>query len=354
MFEITRGNLLSADTDALVNTVNCVGVMGKGIALQFKQAFPQNFRAYEQACRRKEMRPGMVLVVPTMHVGNPKYIINFPTKVHWRGKSRLEYIDTGLVALVREIERLGIRSIAIPPLGCGNGGLNWADVEPRILEAFTQLPDVRALVFEPDGAPATDQMEVRTQKPVLTMARALLLRLLASYREGGYRSSLLEVQKLAYFLQAAGEPLRLEYMRHKYGPYAENLNFVLQRLEGHYLRGYGDRTRRAEIRLLSGAADAAREYLAGSADALDRLCRVERLIEGFESPYGLELLATVHWVVAHDPTLADDEAAVVERVREWSQRKGELFTPRHITVAWERLRREGWLPDPTRRTAQAS
>ena len=353
MFELTRGNLLSADAEALVNTVNCVGVMGKGIALQFKQAFPQNFRAYEQACRRKEMRPGRMLVVPTMGIGNPKYIINFPTKVHWKRKSRLEYIDAGLDALVDEVQHLGIQSIAVPPLGCGNGGLDWREVEPRIRAAFDRIPNVRALVFEPEGAPATDEMAVRTSRPALTGARALLIRLLARYREGGYRSSLLEVQKLAYLLQAAGEPLKLEYVKHKYGPYAENLNFVLQRLEGHYLRGYGDRSQRAEIRLLPGAADEAEAFLANSEDALDRLARMERLIEGFESPYGMELLATVHWVVSENPEITEDQAAVVDQVRAWSERKGELFTPRHILVAWERLREEGWLPEPTAAAARA-
>ena len=353
MFQLTRGNLLEADAEALVNTVNCVGVMGKGVALQFKQAFPQNFTAYEQACRRKELQPGRMLVVPTMGMGNPKYIINFPTKAHWKGKSRLEYIDAGLEALVEEIQRLGIQSVAVPPLGCGNGGLDWKDVKPRIQAAFEQIPHVRAFVYEPEGAPATDKMAVGTSRPALTRARALLLRLIGRYRQSGYRSTLLEVQKLAYLLQSAGEPLKLAYVKHKYGPYAENLNFVLQRLEGHYLRGYGDRSQRAEIRLLPGSAEEAQRYLAGSDDALERLSRVERLIDGFESPYGMELLATVHWVVSENPTSANDTLAIVDLVRDWSQRKGELFTPRHILVAWERLHDEGWLPEPTAAVAQA-
>jgi O-acetyl-ADP-ribose deacetylase (regulator of RNase III) len=348
VFELTRGNLLNADAEALVNTVNCVGVMGKGVALQFKQAFPQNFQAYEQAYKRGKLRTGQMLVVPTMAVGNPKYIINFPTKVHWKGKSRLEYIDTGLEALVEEIQHLGIQSIAVPPLGCGNGGLDWRDVEPRIRAAFQRIPTVRALVFEPDGAPATDEMAIRTARPGLTRARALLILLLTRYREIGYRSSLLEVQKLAYFLQAGGEPMKLAYVKHKYGPYAENLNFVLQRLEGHYLRGYGDRSQRAEIRLVPGATDEAHAFLESFEDARGQLVRVERLIEGFESPYGMELLATIHWVVNEHPLIADDEAAVVKYVRAWSARKGELFTPRHIRLAWERLRDQGWFPEPMR------
>jgi O-acetyl-ADP-ribose deacetylase (regulator of RNase III) len=138
MIEDGAGNLLEADVEALVNTVNTVGYMGKGIALQFKQAYPENFAAYAQAVRRGEVQPGRMLVVPTGFVTNPRYIINFPTKRHWRGQSRMEDIEAGLEALVFEIKRLELRSIAIPPLGCGNGGLDWADVKPRVVRAKGQ------------------------------------------------------------------------------------------------------------------------------------------------------------------------------------------------------------------------
>jgi O-acetyl-ADP-ribose deacetylase (regulator of RNase III) len=142
MIEEAKGNLLEADAEALVNTVNTVGHMGKGIALQFKQAYPENFLAYARAVKRGEVRAGRMFVVPTGFVTNPRYIINFPTKRHWRGRSRIEDIEAGLEALVGEIRRLGIRSIAVPPLGCGNGGLDWRDVEPRIKRALAELPDV--------------------------------------------------------------------------------------------------------------------------------------------------------------------------------------------------------------------
>lgn len=159
MIEYKTGNILREDAEALVNTVNCVGVMGRGVALQFKQTFPQNFKAYETACRRDEVQPGRMFVFETGRLTNPRWIINFPTKRHWRGNSRIEDIDSGLVALVEEIERRGIRSVAIPPLGSGLGGLQWAEVRPRIESAVTSLPGVRVVVFEPcetpgDTAPA--------------------------------------------------------------------------------------------------------------------------------------------------------------------------------------------------------
>lgn len=147
MIEYVRGNLLEADAEALINTVNTVGVMGKGIALQFRQAFPSNYQVYRRTCEKGELRPGQVLVVPTGMLGNPKFIINVPTKRHWKGKARLEDIEAGLKALVSTIKEYKISSIAVPPLGCGNGGLEWGDVRPRIESALAALPHVRALVF---------------------------------------------------------------------------------------------------------------------------------------------------------------------------------------------------------------
>ena len=168
MIEFVRGDILMAGAEALVNTVNCDGFMGRGIALQFRRVFPDNFEAYEAACKRGELRPGLMLVVATSMLANPKFIINFPTKKHWRGKSRLSFIDDGLAALVAEVRNRGIRSIAVPPLGCGLGGLAWSEVRPRIVRAFSELPDVKVTVFEPAGAPAADRMARPAEAPDIT------------------------------------------------------------------------------------------------------------------------------------------------------------------------------------------
>lgn len=343
MIQEVRGNLLETDAEALVNTVNCVGYMGKGIALQFKQAFPENFRAYEQAVKRGEVQPGRMFVFKTGLVTNPRYIINFPTKRHWRGKSRLADIDVGLKTLVEEIKHLCIHSIAVPPLGCGNGGLKWSVVRPRIVGALEALPDTRVLLYTPHGAPDAAKMPVRTKKPSMTPARAMLVRLMEQYLSLAYRLTLLEVQKLAYFLQEAGEPLRLRYEAGHYGPYATNLNKVLERAEGHLIRGYGDSQKPdAEIQLLPTASpEAARIEL--SAASKERLSRVAELIEGFETPYGLEVLSSAHWVAVHDLAIRTAEAAVVA-VHEWNERKRRMFRESHIRVAWSRLEQLGWLP----------
>jgi O-acetyl-ADP-ribose deacetylase (regulator of RNase III) len=345
MIEPGKGNLLEADVEALVNTVNCVGHMGKGIALQFKQAYPDNFAAYQKAVRASEVRPGSMFVFETGLVINPRFIINFPTKRHWRGKSRMEDIDSGLVGLVREIKTRSIRSIAVPPLGCGNGGLDWHEVRPRILKALEPLADLRVLLYTPSGAPAPVEMPVRTEVPKMTVARALFVKSIDQYRQLSYRLTLLEIQKLAYFLQESGEPLRLRYEAGHYGPYAQNLNKVLERIEGHFIRGYGDSQKPdVEIDLLDGAVEQADEFLHEHDESKGRLERVSALISGFETPYGMELLSSVHWVAAHGEPKAQSAEAATNAVHGWNDRKRNMFKPEHIAVAWQRLNEEQWVP----------
>lgn len=346
MIEITRGNILEADAEALVNTVNCVGYMGKGIALQFKKAFPKNFAAYERACRAKDIRLGEMFVFETGSMWNPRYIINFPTKRHWLGKSRLEDIEAGLQALVDVVKKLGISSVAVPPLGCGLGGLDWRTVRPMIEKELARLLEVRVLLFEPVGTPDAKTMPVRTQRPRMTEARALYIMLMREYTELAYRLTLLEIQKLAYFLQEAGEPLRLNYQAHLYGPYAHNLNKVLEILEGHYIRGYGDTQKPdVEIELLPGAVEKANEFLKNHEDSLTHLMRVAELIDGFQTPYGMELLSSVHWVTKHIENPARNVDDAIKRIHNWNERK-RMFRAEHIRLAWGRLAENGWVPQP--------
>ncbi len=343
MIELTRGNLLEAETESLVNTVNCVGVMGKGIALQFKQAFPNNFKAYAKACKDKNVRLGKMFVFRENKLYGPRYIINFPTKGHWRSKSRLEDIETGLEDLKRVIVENNIQSIAIPPLGSGLGGLLWHEVKEKIETALADLQNVNVHLYEPAGAPDPDKIMVQTKKPNMTRGRALLIRLLKSYGSIGYRHSLLEIQKLMYFMQEAGEELKLRYEPQQFGPYADNLNHVLQHLDGHYIRGYGDRSRKAQIYLLPDAYDEAVAFLEKDEEAAHHLEKVEQLIQGFETPYGMELLSTVHWVVKRDPDTAPELDKIVEKVQQWTRRKKMIMKPSHIERAWRKLSSEQWV-----------
>jgi O-acetyl-ADP-ribose deacetylase (regulator of RNase III) len=342
MLTITNGDLLKANAEAIINTVNCVGIMGKGIALQFKQAFPANYEAYRRACDAGEVRLGKMHVFDTGSMIFPRYIINFPTKGHWKAKSRIQDIQSGLDDLIRVIRERKIKSVAVPPLGCGNGGLDWSEVEPLISDAFAAVPEVDAQLFSPQGAPKFDDMRVGTAKPNMTRGRALVLKLLGLYGAAGYRHSLLEVQKLTYFLQMAGEDLKLAFVKHHYGPYAEKLNHVLQRIEGHYIRGYGDRSKDAEIAIVEGADEEATRFLEQDEEALERLERVARLIEGFETPYGLELLSTVHWL-ASSGTVKPTPDAILDAVRAWNPRKAQIMREPHVRAATDHLARQGWI-----------
>ena len=345
MIEIKRGNILKADAEALVNTVNCVGYMGKGIALQFKKAYPANYEYYRKACDAQEVKPGKMLVFETGAILNPKYIINFPTKRHWRGKSLIEDIDSGLKALIQEIRVRGVKSIALPPLGCGLGGLDWDEVRPRIENTFSELPDVKMLLFEPAGAPEAKTMPIRTKRPKLTVARALFIKLMQRYSEMAYRMTLLEIQKMAYFLQESGEKLRLNYEEGIYGPYAHNLNKVLEILEGHFIRGYGDSQKPdVEIELLPGSINEADAFLADKQDCIRRLEEVASLIEGFETPYGMELIASVHWLAVHHTPEATDENSAISLLHNWNERKRRMFREEHVRIAWQHLVEMKFIP----------
>ena len=347
MIKITHGNLLKAKVEALVNTVNTEGAMGKGIAAQFKRAYPPMFDKYSSDCAAGLVEIGKMHVVDLGGlVGGPRWIINFPTKKHWRAKSKIGDIRAGLADLVSTVRRLDIKSIAIPPLGCGYGGLSWQDVRPLIEEAMSQLPETEILIFPPEGAPAAVDMPTRTERPHLTVGRAALISLMARYRLGLLDPliRLLEVHKLMYFMQASGEPLRLSYSKQQYGPYAANLRHVLTRLEGHWISGYGDGQDQPlkELTLFAGAEAEAAQLLAEYPDVTERIDRVAKLIEGVEDPDGMELLSTVHWVMSEDAdALASADEAVVS-VHRWSERKAKLLRPDHIRKAWLRLKELGW------------
>jgi O-acetyl-ADP-ribose deacetylase (regulator of RNase III) len=342
---LTYGDLLKQDdVDAIVNTVNCVGVMGKGIALQFKNKWPDNFVQYQAACKAGEVHPGKMNVYDAGAYAQPHFIINFPTKDHWRGNSKLSFIQDGLLDLVAQVQALDIRSIAIPPLGCGNGGLDWADVKPLIEAAFAALPEVNVHLFEPGEAPNAKSMEVRTSRPKMTIGRAAILKSIDTYRDLNYGLTKIEVQKLGYFLQAAGQDLGLQFEKHLYGPYSEQLRHALNRMEGHFIVGMCDGSVDSEIEPVPNALLEADEFLAANGDAEinSRLDRLQTLINGFQSPYGMELLATVHWVAEHEVGVSSPEAAL-QAIGEWNPRKKRLMQAAHVYAAWDRLVDTDWV-----------
>lgn len=342
MIEYKHGDILREDAEALINTVNCMGIMGRGIALQFKNAFPENFKAYVKACKNNEVQPGKMFVFETGQLTNPRFIINFPTKRHWRGKSRLEDIESGLIDLVDTIQKYNIRTIAIPPLGSGLGGLDWSVVKPKIEAVLRSLSDVQVFIYEPNGAP--EKIVHNRNVPDMTPGRAALVELVNRYLSGLLDPfvTLLEVHKLMYFMQEAGEPLRLKYRKAIYGPYAENLRHVLNAIEGHLVCGYADGGDKPDkqLKLVPGAIKDAARFLDEHPDTRDRFNRVAELVEGFESPFGLELLSTVHWVMKQDSAQSIED--VIQHTYAWNDRKKQ-FTPRQIAIAVEVLSKKGWV-----------
>ncbi len=347
----TQGNLLDATADALVNTVNEVGVMGKGIALQFREAFPESAREYEQAAKAGKVHVGKVLVSHGAALLGPRWIIHFPTKKHWRNPSQLSWVRDGLQDLVHVIQREGIRSIAIPPLGCGNGGLAWDDVRPEIERALASLPDVDVTVFVPTERYQTAPK--RTGVEALTAARALIAELIRRYSVLGLECSLLEVQKLAWFLHRALErrslkdPLDLKFAANRYGPYSDRLRFLLDALDGSYLHSDKRLADASPLDVLwfeDNKREAVAAYLASPAasEFLPALDEATAVIDGFESPFGLELLATVDWLISQERVAPTVEAVRVgiagwPHGRAAAQRKHRIFDDRVLALALDRL-----------------
>lgn len=286
-------------------------------------------------------------------LGPRRFVLNFPTKRHWRNASRLEDIAAGLDSLVEVVHEHGIKSVAIPALGCGNGGLEWSEVRPLIERACARMPGVRAVIFAPEGPPDPASMPNATPRPALNPARALLLVAVARYLDRARLQEVrdgiseLEIQKLAYFLQVLGAPLQLTFVRGTYGPYAQGLSHVLDTLEGHHLTGLGDRSARvtdfAPINPIPESINAAVALIDHDSPDWLLLDTLLGLLDGFETPYSLELLATVHFASVHEPHTAEpDELA--DRVVSWSLRKARMFTGKHVRVAASRLAEKRLLP----------
>jgi O-acetyl-ADP-ribose deacetylase (regulator of RNase III) len=349
MIKFTQGNLLEARAEALVNTVNTVGVMGKGIALMFKERFAENMRLYAAACKAKQVQTGKMFVTEVRELDGPRWIVNFPTKQHWKAPSQMGWVEEGLQDLRRFLVEKQVKSIAIPPLGAGNGGLEWVEVREQIESALGDLPNVEIVVFEPTQQYQNVAKRAGVEK--LTPARALIAELVRRYWVLGMECSLLEIQKLAWFLERsierfspADNPLKLQFVAHKYGPYANKLDHLLNSLDGSYLHcdkrisdagpldviWFDDEHKalvQAYIKTEAKPYEQALEYTAA-------------LIDGFESPFGMELLATVDWLLSKEgvqPTVQ----AVREGLQRWpagaAERKTRLFDDRAIGIALDRL-----------------
>lgn len=341
MIEYKNGDILREDVEAIVNTVNCVGIMGRGLALQFKNKFPQNFKEYQLACTNKEVQLGKMFVHQTGQLINPKYIINFPTKGHWKQNSKIEDISNGLDDLITIIEKYSIKSIAIPPLGSGLGGLDWNQVKKLIEEKLKNI-NCTIILFEP--LEQKIEKSITKEIPKMTAGRAALIGLMDRYLQGLMDPfiSLIEVHKLMYFMQESGEELRLKYKKAQFGPYADNLRHVLNTIEGHFISGYedGGDAPTKQLKLIPKAVEDAKNYLTNKKNTNENFVKVAKLVDGFETPFGLELLSTVHWVVKNEN--ASNLEEVISKIYNWNERKKQ-FSRKQIQIALDTLVKNDWL-----------
>lgn len=350
MIRFTSGNLLDDDADAVVNTVNTMGVMGKGIALMFKERFPENYKAYAAACKARQVEPGRMFVTESPELSGPRWIINFPTKANWRFPSKLPWIEAGLTDLKRVIEEKGIRSIAIPPLGAGNGGLDWRDVRPLIERALGNLPDVEVVIYEPTSAYQNVTKTTGVEK--LTPARAMIAETVRRYEILGFDCSILEVQKLAWVLTRViaklgmEDPMKLQFEANRYGPYADNLRHLLDNLDGSYLhsdRRLADAKPGDVLHFASDHREKVIEYFrtAEGAAYVEAIEQTDAMIDGFQSPLGMEALATVDWLLERekaDTTVSGIRAALNRWPTEGAaDRKQRLFTDKLLQAVLDRL-----------------
>ncbi len=342
MLHFLKGNLLDSHAEALVNTVNTVGVMGKGIALQFKEAFPENNKKYSEVCRTGSFTPGKLLLVKDHNaLMGQKTIVNFPTKKHWRNPSHYSYIEDGLKELAIIINKERIKSIALPPLGCGNGGLDWVKVKSMIENYLSDI-DADIYVYEPNAEVKALLQKENTPKEVkLTPARAQLLYLLYYYESMGEYSSLFSANKLAYFLQRMGERMRLNFVRHHYGPYSNQVEHVLYALNGVYLRGLEQKEAKAfePLMLNYEKLPEVKQYIAEHLDSLQkqRLESLMSLIDGFQSELSLEVLASVDFILEEHSGYTNEQ--VYEAIQQWSERKSKMIKKEYVAIAYNHLKK---------------
>lgn len=276
------GNLLESKQEALVNTVNLEGYMGKGIAYQFKKRFPENNKAYIQACKSNDI--GIGKVFPFKEDG--KIIINFPTKDRWREKTKISYIEEGLESLKRLITDKGISSVAIPPLGCGNGGLEWREVKPLIEERLKELKNVAdILIYEPTLIKSKNQ-------PVITLSSFLILACMKNLKFKDKEN----IQQAVFILNLVAKNNFFEFGEYKHRPYSRGVEKAREVAEA-FLEYHG--LDRYDAKDLNVAVRAAYKTVAGEKTEyyVPIMKKAREIWDRFKSPKELEIAATVLHII---------------------------------------------------------
>ena len=338
MIHYEKGNILESSAEALVNTVNTQGIMGKGIALQFKKAFPHNFKVYKDACSIGGLAPGKLLIVKDQDLlGGSKWIINFPTKTSWRKPSEYEYIERGLDELVKRLPEISVSSLALPPLGSGNGGLDWNKVKGIIENKLSKIT-VDITVFEPN---ALIEETMKKERVKLTEARAMLLYMLYQLQKSGEFVSEFSSEKMCYFLQKFGGSryLKLDFQPNFYGPYSGKVRHVINYLNGSYIMGFSamDKKPFETLQLIPDGEETVKQYLDEKPELKKITGATENFLDGFYSDFALELLSSIDYITQKEDSYDFDK--VKTSLTNWSDRKRTLFSnDRFISIALDHLK----------------
>jgi len=339
MISFVTGDLLQANAEALVNTVNTEGIMGKGLALQFKKAFPNNYKIYRAACEDKSFAIGdLVITNDDSLLYGKKIIINLPTKTSWRKSSEYSYIESGLKKLVEIIAKRHIKSIAIPPLGSGQGGLNWEKVKKMMEEYLTDV-NAEIFIYEPS---ASIKEVLKKERVKLTPARAMLLAILYEFIKNGEFISEFAAEKTAYFLQRFGAEnvFNLDFKQYFYGPYSGKVKYVLNYLNGSYITGYVSMDKKPfeELEIIMDSESDVLDFLKKETNPqyLQIVEKTKAFLSGFYSSFGLELLSTVDFITRENKTKEPD--FIMAKLNSWNNRKRTMFSnEKFIQQAIDRL-----------------
>lgn len=339
MIQYITANIFESNAQAIINTVNTDGVMGKGIALQFKKSFPNNYKAYVKACKNESIAIGKLFVFKDYNTTiGEKIIINFPTKKSWRNPSEYNFIEEGLDDLIKIISINNITSIAIPALGAGNGGLVWEKVKEIIVRKLKHL-DVDIIIYEP-----TKQIKeyLKPERVKLTDARALLLYVLYDLVKNGEYVSEFSSEKVCYFLQRFGAKkyFKLEFEPNFYGPYSGKVRFVLNVLNGSYIMGYSDMSKKPfePLTLVSDGYETVKNHVENNAELLNISKKTISFLTGFYSDFALELFSSIDYLVIKNNTI--DKDIIIKKLESWSDRKRSLFSnPKYIDISLNHIQK---------------
>lgn len=317
MIKFTVGNLFESEAECLINTVNCEGFMGKGIAYQFKLKYPNNNKDYVKACKNHSLTIGKLHYFKE----DGKLIINFPTKDKWRQKSKIEYIESGLTALVELIPSLDVKSFAIPPLGCGNGGLEWHVVKDILIQKLEQLStNYDFIIYEPSNS----YTAIPKEPPKLNTSSLVLMNIKLKLN----KFNSIRLQKTAYFMNYYLDSQYFNFKKHKYGPYDNSIAIISKNIKEFQL--YYNSSSTEEAYLLAYRNLVSKNVIEKLDTLMPALLKATEYVNNIESDKDLECITTIMYLIDSSISPIKNNQELILSFRNWSEDKSNRFTDAEI------------------------